>query len=116
MFAATFRATRGERVTHINFWLYYRSGASGAVGISAVDVSGSVLQDAGNFLLATTYEWDYVTFPAGLSRYQMDNLFVTLSARSLNPSALYFYLYASNDANPGPTVFDSIKIEQEPVF
>ena len=40
----------------------------------------------------------------------------TINMGSLNPSALYFYLYASNDANPGPTVFDSIKIEQEPVF
>lgn len=40
----------------------------------------------------------------------------TISMGSLNPSKLYFYLYASNDGNPGPTVIDSIKIEQEPVF
>lgn len=40
----------------------------------------------------------------------------TINMGSLDPSKLYFYLYVSNDANPGPTAIDSIKIEQEPLL
>ncbi|MDQ3460647.1 MAG: ThuA domain-containing protein, partial [Deinococcota bacterium] len=32
---------------------------------------------------------------------------------SMDPSALYFYLYASNDTNPGPAVFERVSISQE---
>jgi len=66
----------GERVVEIKFWFYYRAGAGTAVGVAGLDVSGSVLPGAGNFLAATSYVWDSVSYLGNLSSYQLDNIWL----------------------------------------
>lgn len=78
----------GERVVEIKFWCYYRSGASGAVGISGLDVSGAVLPGAGNFLTSTSYVWDSVSYDGNLSSYQLDNIFLQFTQSGTNESRI----------------------------